>query len=54
MRAPLLGVFGALTALAGLSLAAGSRDPAMLLDGMLFMLFGVGLNFWLIARATRH
>ena len=52
MRAPLLGLFGALVTLSGLFMAAGSHEPAMLLDGMLFALFGVALNFWLIARAT--
>ncbi|MBP7334504.1 hypothetical protein [Niveispirillum sp.] len=38
----------------GLFLAAGAKDPGMFLGGMLFCLFGVALNFWLIAQDYPH
>ncbi len=52
MRAPLLGLFGAVVAVLGLFLAAGTAEAPMFLVGMIFFIFGVALNFWLIARAT--
>lgn len=52
MRAPLLGLFGAVVAILGLFLAAGTKEATMFFVGMVFFLFGVALNFWLIARAT--
>ncbi len=38
----------------GLFLAAGAKDTGMFLGGMLFCLFGVALNFWLIAQDYPH
>ncbi|WP_114393673.1 hypothetical protein [Oleisolibacter albus] len=55
MRAPLLGIAGAIVSVLGLFMAAGpSHEPAAFLGGALFFLFGVLLNFWLIARANGH
>ena len=48
---PFLSILGILTAVAGLFLAAGTRDGGMFFGGMLFFAFGVLLNFWLIGTA---
>ncbi|QJE72713.1 hypothetical protein HHL28_06050 [Aerophototrophica crusticola] len=50
MRSPVLGVVGAIIAIIGLFLAAGTHEDGLLFGGLLFFLFGVLLNFWLIAR----
>jgi hypothetical protein len=47
-------VLGILLGFVGLFLAAGAKDTGMFLGGMLFCLFGVALNFWLIAQDYRH
>jgi len=49
MKSPLLGIFGGLIALVGLFMSAGTDEGAMFFGGMVFFLFGVALNFWLIA-----
>jgi len=48
-----LRVLGVALGFIGLFLAAGAKDPGMFLGGMLFCLFGVALNFWLIAQDYR-
>lgn len=50
MRKMPLHVLGIILALIGLFAAAGAVDHGMFLGGALFCLFGVGLNFWLIAQ----
>ncbi len=40
-------------ALLGLYLASQARDDGMFVGGMLFTLFGVLVNFWLIAQDDR-
>lgn len=45
-----LRLLGVVMGFLGLFLAAGAKDPGMFLGGMLFCLFGVALNFWLIAQ----
>lgn len=52
MRSPLLGLFGMVVALLGLFMAAWTQETNMFFVGMIFFGFGVGLNFWLISRAT--
>lgn len=49
-----LRMVGALVGFVGLFLAAGAKDQGMFLAGMLFCLFGVALNFWLIAQDYPH
>jgi hypothetical protein len=51
MNRVFLGCLMALLALLGLTMAAKAGDEGMFVAGMLFFLFGVGYNFWLIARA---
>lgn len=50
MRA-FIGVLGALISVLGLFLAAGTHDGEMFFAGMVFFIFGIGLNFWLIGTA---
>lgn len=38
----------------GLFMAAGAIDVGMFLGGLLFCIFGVALNFWLIAQDYPH
>ncbi|MFV3075949.1 hypothetical protein [Niveispirillum fermenti] len=45
-----LRLLGAGLGFLGLFMAAGAVDSGMFLGGMLFTLFGVALNFWLIAQ----
>ncbi len=54
MNNVILRLVGIALAFLGLFLAAGSKDVGMFLGGMLFSLFGVALNFWLIAQAYPH
>ncbi|MFV3130608.1 hypothetical protein [Niveispirillum sp. KHB5.9] len=49
-----LRLLGVLMGFLGLFLAAGAKDQGMFLGGMLFCLFGVALNFWLIAQDYPH
>lgn len=50
MRKMPLHVLGIALAVIGLFVAAGAVDHGMFLGGVLFCLFGIGLNFWLIAQ----
>lgn len=50
MHNVVLRLLGAGLSFLGLFMAAGAVDPGMFLGGMLFTLFGVALNFWLIAQ----
>ncbi len=54
VRNVFLRLLGVAMGLLGLFMAAGTKEPAMFLDGMLFCLFGVALNFWLIAQDYPH
>lgn len=49
-----LRLLGILLGFLGLFLAAGAKDSGMFLGGLLFCLFGVALNFWLIAQDYPH
>lgn len=44
----IFGIVAVLLALLGMILAANAHDTGMFVGGMLFTLFGVGVNFWLI------
>ncbi|SNS71348.1 MULTISPECIES: hypothetical protein [unclassified Azospirillum] len=46
----IFGIFAVLLALLGMILAANAHDTGMFVGGMLFTLFGVGVNFWLIGH----
>ena len=48
MRA-FLRLLGIAVAAIGLLLAAGTHDGGMVFAGLVFTVFGVALNFWLIA-----
>lgn len=54
MNNVVLRLLGVLLGFLGLFLAAGAQDQGMFLGGMLFCLFGVALNFWLIAQDYPH
>ena len=54
MKNIVLRLIGIALGFLGLFLAAGAKDPGMFLAGLLFCLFGVALNFWLIAQDYPH
>jgi uncharacterized membrane protein len=50
----IFGVLMALLSMAGLFLASRAHDPMLSVVGFMFMAFGLGFIFWLIAKHTGH